>query len=101
MGQRSKEKDLKGLIPGLMRILREFSPYIRKQRVLIAGSFLALLGETSLRLLEPWPLKYVFDYILIPAYNNSASVTTTFGLSPMVLLTLSALAIVGIAGVGS
>jgi ATP-binding cassette, subfamily B, bacterial len=101
MGQRSKEKDLKGVIPGVLRILRKFSPYIRKQRVLIAGSFLALLVETGLRLLEPWPLKYVFDYILIPAYNNSASAATTFGLSPMVLLTLSALAIVGITGVGS
>ncbi|NJM73337.1 MAG: ABC transporter ATP-binding protein [Scytonema sp. RU_4_4] len=101
MGQRSKEKDLKGVIPGVLRILRNFSPYIRKQRVLIAGSFLALLLETGLRLLEPWPLKYVFDYILIPAHSNSASVATIFGLNQMVLLALSALAIVSITGIGS
>jgi ATP-binding cassette, subfamily B, bacterial len=103
MGQRSKEKDLKGVIPGVMRILRKFSPYIRQQRVLIFGSFLALLVETGLRLLEPWPLKFVFDYILIPAHNNSANVINsyTFGLSPIVLLTLSAVSIVAITGIGS
>ncbi|MBW4511336.1 MAG: ABC transporter ATP-binding protein/permease [Scytonematopsis contorta HA4267-MV1] len=103
MAQRSKEKDLKGVIPGVLRILRKFSPYIRQQRVLIFGSFLALLVETGLRLLEPWPLKYVFDYILIPAHNNSANVTNsyTFGLSPIVLLTLSAVSIVAITGIGS
>ena len=100
MVKRSKEKDLKGVIPGVVHIFQKFSPYICKQRVLIAGSFFALLVETGLRLLEPWPLKYVFDYILIPAHNN-ASVPSSFGLSPMVLLTLSAGAIVGITGVGS
>jgi ATP-binding cassette, subfamily B, bacterial len=101
MSQRVKEKELKGVIPGVLRIFRKFSPYIRQQRVLISGSFLALLFETGLRLLEPWPLKYVFDYILIPAHNNSPNVTNTYGFSPVGLLTLSAAAIVVISGVGS
>jgi ATP-binding cassette, subfamily B, bacterial len=101
MGQRAKEKELTGVIPGILRILEKFSPYIRPQKLLIAGSFLALLIETGLRLLEPWPLKYVFDYILIPAHNNNTNLTHTYGLSPVVLLTLSAVAIVVISGVGS
>ncbi|MDV2990476.1 MAG: putative multidrug export ATP-binding/permease protein [Chroococcidiopsis sp. SAG 2025] len=101
MGQRPKEKDLRGVIPGLVRILRKFSPYIRKQRFTIVGAFFALLIETGLRLLEPWPLKYVFDNILIPAYNNSTNIPNSFGLNPVMLLTLSALAIVGITGLGS
>ncbi|MBD2250099.1 ABC transporter ATP-binding protein [Nostoc parmelioides] len=101
MGQRAKEKELKGVIPGILRILDKFSPYIRQQKLLIAGSFLALLLETGLRLLEPWPLKYVFDYILIPAHNNNTNLTHTYGLSPVVLLTLSAVGIVVISGVGS
>jgi ATP-binding cassette, subfamily B, bacterial len=100
MGLHAKEKELKGVIPGILRILRKFSPYIRQEKVLIIGSFLALLFETSLRLLEPWPLKYVFDYILIPAHNNSESVATIHGFSPVVLLTLSAVAIVVISGLG-
>lgn len=101
MGHRPKEKDLKEVIPGFLQILRKFSPYIRKRKIIIAASFFALLFETGLRLLEPWPLKYVFDYILVPADNNSASVANTFGLSPIVLLTFLALASVGIAVIGS
>ena len=50
--------------PGLWRILRRFSPYIRKERTLIAGSFIALFAEISARLLEPWPLKFVLDRVL-------------------------------------
>lgn len=101
MGQRAKEKELKGVIPGILRILDKFLPYIRQQKLLIAGSFLALLLETGLRLLEPWPLKYVFDYILIPAHNNNTNLTHSYGLSPVVLLTISTVAIVVISGVGS
>src|SRR5438445_402413 len=50
--------------PSLWRILRRFSPYIRKRRALIAGSFIALFAEIGARLLEPWPLKFVLDRVL-------------------------------------
>jgi ATP-binding cassette subfamily B protein len=101
MAQRNKEKDLKGLIPGISRILRNFSPYIQQHKLLITASFFALLVETGLRLLEPWPLKYVFDYILLPAHNNSPTITHIFGLSPILLLTFLALGSVGITALGS
>lgn len=101
MGQRPNEKNLKEVLPGSLRILRKFSPYIRKRKIVIIASFFALLFETGLRLLEPWPLKYIFDYVLVPAYNNSSGVADPFGLRPIVLLTFLALATIGIAVVGS
>lgn len=101
MGNRPNENDLKEVLPGSLRIFRKFSPYIRKRKILIVASFFALLLETGLRLLEPWPLKYIFDYVLAPVYSNSASIANPFGLSPMVLLTVLALASVGIAVAGS
>lgn len=101
MARRSKEKELRGVIPGVMRVMRKFSPYIRKQKITIIGAFFALLIETGLRLLETWPMKYVFDYILIPAHNNSTNIPNSFGLSSVMLLTVSALAIVCITGMGS
>ncbi len=101
MGHRPNEKNLKEVLPGSWRILRKFSPYIRKRKVVISAAFFALLFETGLRLLEPWPLKYIFDYVLVPAYNNAPSVANPFGLSPMMLLAFLALASVGIAVVGS
>ncbi|GAB1540066.1 ABC transporter ATP-binding protein [Scytonema sp. NUACC21] len=100
MGYRSNEKDLKVVLPGIRRVLLKFSPYIRKRKALFAASFFALLIETGFRLLEPWPLKYIFDQILVPAHNNSLGIISK-GLPPMVLLSLLALAMVVISGLTS
>ena len=51
-------------LPGLWRILSYFWPQVRKHRALIAGSLTALFAEVGLRLLEPWPLKFLFDNVI-------------------------------------
>jgi ATP-binding cassette subfamily B protein len=102
MSDRTKEKELKKVMPGMMRIGRRFLPYIGKRKFLIAGSFLALLVETGFRLLEPWPLKFVFDHILVTeTNNNSLRVIVGHGIGPMLLLALLALSIVIISVLGS
>ena len=102
MGYRTKEKDLKAVVPGMNRIVRRFSPYIRKRRLLIAGSFVALLVESGFRLLEPWPLKFVFDHVLVTEANpNLFQVVVGNGIDPMLLLALLALSIVVISVLGS
>ena len=50
--------------PGLSRVLQRFRPELQRERGLLAGSLFALLMGTLLRLLEPWPLKIVFDLLL-------------------------------------
>lgn len=86
-------------LPGLWRILRYFWPHIRKFRLLIAGSLLALFAEVGLRLLEPWPLKFVFDHVL---GNNSrrgpAFLNHLNAYDPAVLLAAAAVAVVVITG---
>jgi ATP-binding cassette, subfamily B, bacterial len=83
---------------GMGRILRRFTNQIRKQRSLIVISFLALLAETVLRVLEPLPLKFIFDAVLL---RDNQKYTSGFpwmdGLSPMVLLTVLTVGLVGIA----
>ncbi|MDJ0674329.1 MAG: ABC transporter ATP-binding protein [Calothrix sp. MO_167.B42] len=96
---RKKPVKKKKLIPKAWQVLLKFSPYILQHKFLISGSLLALLVETGLRLLEPWPLKYVFDHILIPAHSNSPA--ETYGMSPMLLLSLLAVSIVAIASLSS
>lgn len=89
------EKDLKAVVPGAMRIFRKFWPHIRKRKFLISGSLFALLVDTVLGLLEPWPLKFVFDRIILPGSNtNSWNVAIPNGMSPVMLLTFLAIAIV-------
>lgn len=86
----------------LPKTLRHFAPEIRRQRGRIAAATAALLAEVALRLLEPWPLKFVFDHLLAP---RSAPVTspaaTVAGPEPAstpALLTAAAVAMLGIAG---
>jgi ATP-binding cassette, subfamily B, bacterial len=57
---------VKEALLGFARILVRFWPEIRPRWLLIAGAFAALFAETAMRLLEAWPLKYIFDAVIIP-----------------------------------
>ncbi|HTL59985.1 MAG TPA: ABC transporter ATP-binding protein [Candidatus Limnocylindrales bacterium] len=82
-------------LPGLWRITKYFWPHLRQYRGLIMLSFAALLCEVLLRLLEPWPLKLVFDYV-IGQRNAPRKHLSEFlaGVDPLVLLSLGALGVV-------
>ena len=90
-----KPRPLKQSMPGLWRITKYFWPHLRQYRGLMAGSFAALLGEVALRLLEPWPLKFVFDHI-IGQRNKPRTPLPDFlaALDATTLLTLAALAVI-------
>ncbi len=91
-------KSIKETVPGLGRIIQKFWPQIRKQNVLIVVSFLALIAETAFRLLEPWPLKVIFDYILLSGFETASQTFPIIRqLSTIELLTALSLAIVAIA----
>ncbi len=60
----ARPKSIRQSLPGITRFLRHFSPYLREHRLLIGASMAALIGQTFLRLLEPWPLKFVIDRIV-------------------------------------
>jgi ATP-binding cassette subfamily B protein len=51
-------------LPSLWRIGAYFWPEVRKHKRFIAIAMFSLLAEALLRLIEPWPLKFVFDRIL-------------------------------------
>jgi ATP-binding cassette subfamily B protein len=76
-----------------------FWPYIRQHRLLLTWSCLALVAEITLRLLEPWPLKFVLDRVIetAPASGRS-SIAWLDALDPISLLTLMAVAVVAITG---
>jgi len=83
----------------LWRILAYFWPHIRQYRLLIAGSLFALCAEVGLRLLEPWPLKFVFDHIIGPGSKRRQIFYSKLeSFDPRTLLTLAALAVVVITG---
>lgn len=77
-----------------LAVMRRFGPYMRRQWVLIAGSSVAMFAEVALRLLEPWPLKFIFD----AARHKTGSATTGIPrldtLTPGTMLTVCAAAMV-------
>ncbi len=82
-------------LPGLWRITRYFWPHLRQYRGLLLGSLLALFAEVGLRLLEPWPLKFVFDYILGHGQGVKRPLPDWLGQHETItLLTLAAVAVV-------
>ncbi|MEO0397744.1 MAG: ABC transporter transmembrane domain-containing protein [Cyanobacteria bacterium P01_A01_bin.137] len=92
----AKQKSLRSSMPGLQRIVQRFWPHIRKQFRLLVGAFFALLAETGLRLLEPWPLKLMFDRVILPTGFNvhGHNIEVLAGFSPLLLLTGLAAALV-------
>jgi ATP-binding cassette subfamily B protein len=84
-----RPKKFKAVIPGIGKILRYFAPQIRKQKRLLSTAFVALFAETAMRLLEPWPLKFIFDNVILPGFDvSSVSIVGFENLNPLVLLTL-------------
>lgn len=79
---------LNSVLPGIGRILQRFSPYIRSQRPLLAVSFVALVAETLLHLLEPWPLKFIFDQVILAGFEGEVTeVSWLAGVDSLLLLT--------------
>jgi ATP-binding cassette subfamily B protein len=98
----ARPQNLTEALPSLWRMIRQFLPYIRKQWHLIAGAMLALIAEVCFRLLEPWPLKFIFDYVILSeSASNNAGISgypAIDALAPMTLLTYCVLAVVLFAG---
>ena len=91
----SRPAKLKECLPGLGHIFSRFHPYIHKQRGLIAGSLISLFLGVGLRLLEPWPLKIVFDRVIGVQKNDAlAAIPGLDALEPMQLLLLAAIGVV-------
>jgi ATP-binding cassette, subfamily B, bacterial len=86
-------------LPGLGRIFLHLWPYVRKHRALAAGSLLMLLVQASLHAVEPWPLKYILDYLFgTKRTGRLPSIPGLHDLGPTTVISLAALAIVVVTG---
>ncbi|MFT3802428.1 MAG: ABC transporter ATP-binding protein [Burkholderiaceae bacterium] len=86
---------LSRFLPDLRRLLRRLAPHLAPQRPLIGGAIVSLIVATGLRLLEPWPLKFVIDR-LVGAERPGRGWDLLDGLSTTTLIPLCALALVAI-----
>ena len=91
---------LQDALPGIWHICGRFRSQIGRHRVLLAGSTAALVAELGLRLLEPWPLKFVFDQVLMPS-RRRFHIGLLDGLDPLTIVTIAAVALVAFVGLRS
>ena len=76
-----------------------FWPCLCPQWPLLLISGIALLADVGLRVLEPWPLKIIFDEVLIPARSGDPhGLSGLATLDPVMLLTAAAISVVAMAG---
>ena len=88
-------------LPSFARFANHFRTELLGQRTLILASFSAMLAEVALRILEPWPLKFVIDDVLGLAPAGTGDFEFAQGAPPIVLLTLAAIGLVSLAGLRS
>ena len=77
---------------------------LQPHRSMLVIAFIAVLGEAGTDLLEPWPLKIVFDYVFgakhMPAWM-SGMLSATFGMNKVAILHFAVLAVIVIALIGA
>jgi ATP-binding cassette subfamily B protein len=77
---------------------------LQPHRTMLAIAFIAVLGEAATDLLEPWPLKIVFDYVFGTKHPSpwlSKVVGSTFGTGKIAILHFAVLAVILIALAGA
>lgn len=77
----------------LARTMRRFRPHVRAQRTLVVRGSLALLAVVVLRLLEPWPLKFIIDSVAQPVSGATEPPD-----DPLLVITLAAVGVVLLTG---
>src|SRR5260221_6556409 len=95
----SQPQPLKKSLPGLWKVICHFWPLTRKHRWLVIGAWTSLFLEVVFRLLEPWPLKIVFDRVISKhrgANGYRVSLFDTF--EPVTLLAMMAALMVALTG---
>ncbi|HUF09818.1 MAG TPA: ABC transporter ATP-binding protein [Rhodothermales bacterium] len=95
----ARPDSLKTAAPSLLSLVRHLAPYLRKHRWMTIGSTAGLLLTAVMRALEPWPLKFVFDYIFANSTPGEFLGVDWSAVSEGALLALAASALVAIIGI--
>lgn len=56
----------------LVKAWRFFAPHLRPSLLPMLGAFACGFGAVAMQLLRPWPLKLIFDGLLLPAADGTA-----------------------------
>ncbi len=95
MAKRTRWPLDKAKLASLARLYRLFKPHLRPHRQRMFAAWLCMLGATLAYLAQPWPIKLIFDYALMP--SSAPQDTYLAGLPVSTLVTGAAVAVLIIA----
>jgi ATP-binding cassette, subfamily B, bacterial len=64
---RRRQRMVRRHFAAFREVVARLAPYLRERRGSLALALAATLGYMAMRLLEPWPLKLIFDHVLLGA----------------------------------
>ena len=91
----------KEILPGLFRLTRSFWPQIPRQKSLLLLSFFAVFANITFEVLEPWPVKFIYDHIFLKSGHHISKVPFHITGDTRVILPLLALGMVVITTLGA
>lgn len=79
----ARPKGLKKSLPGLIHFARYTRPYIREKRAIITLAFACLFLQALLRMVEPWPLKFIIDRLVVSDPSSKEHFQPLANLAPI------------------
>src|SRR5215213_1769676 len=91
----ARPKNIRETAPRFVSVLKAFAPEIMRERRLASAAIAALVVSTILRVLEPWPIKFVLDLIAGDAGRTHGPLAKWLAsFTPSTVLVIAAVAVV-------
>jgi ATP-binding cassette subfamily B protein len=98
----AKEKSTKKVLRGVLALLRSFRPQIVREKKLLLFALVAVVFSLAFQVLEPWPLKYIYDSIFrAGGHGRVAHLPLAGTLSPPAVILWAASSMVAIVALGA
>ncbi|MFB9217859.1 ABC transporter ATP-binding protein [Vibrio sinaloensis] len=79
----ARPSGLKQSLPSLLKFVRHTKPYLNEKEWLIGSAFGFLILQAFVRMLEPWPLKYIVDRLVVNDPTSAVHFAAFAQLSPI------------------
>src|SRR6266545_7530273 len=98
----AEKKSTKENVKSSFRLIRFFWPQIVREKGLVLLSLGGLALTLALQVVEPWPLKYIYDSIFhVGGKHGRVPLPLADGFSPHAVIAVAALSIVTIVALGA
>src|SRR5258706_1771558 len=98
----AKKKSAKKILRGVLRLIRFFRPQIVREKKLLLLALVAVLFSLVFQVLEPWPLKYIYDSIFrAGSHGRLARLPLAGALSPTAVILAAGISLVALVGLGA